>query len=120
MTNLVLGQVAFFDLDAQDDAGVSHHANFNVQVADYSLGYVALAGANRIYFVPKTPGTVTIAISGTSQDGTALPVVTIEYQTAATGGETQATKFVAGPITVKPNDIGVPADPGVDTVTGSL
>lgn len=120
MTNLVLGQVAFFDLDAQDDAGISHHANFNVQVADYSLGYVALLGANRIFFVPKTPGTVTIAITGTSQDGTALPTVTIEYQTVPASGPTQASKFVPGPITVAPSDIATPSDPGVDTVTGSL
>ncbi len=122
MELLAAGQCAFFDLDAQDDATppVSHNASFNVQVADYSLGYVAKQGGSRIFFVPKVPGMVNVVITGTSQDGTALPTVTITYQTSSAPPPQQATHFVPGPITVTSINIGTPADPGVDNVSGSL
>ncbi len=122
METLVAGQCAFFDLDAQDDATppVSHNANFTVQVADYSLGYVAKQGGSRIFFVPKQVGTVNVLISGTSADGTPLPTVTITYQTSAIPPVQQATHLVVGPQTIGPVNIGTPGDPGVDNVTGSL
>lgn len=122
MENLIAGQCAFFDLDAQDDATppVSHNANYSVQVADYSLGYVAKQGGSRIFFVPKQPGTVNVVISGTSQDGTPLPMVTVTFQTSAAPPPDQATHFVTGPITATQINIGTPGDPGVDNVTGSL
>ncbi len=120
MTNLIAGQVAFFDiLGAQDDGGVNRPATFAVKVADYTLGYVALSGGTRVYFVPKLVGATSITISSKNQSGGSLPDITMDFTTADLPSP-QATHLVLSGLTVAAADITTPIDPGNDTVTGSL
>ncbi len=121
-TPIPAGQVAFIEIDTQDDAGISHHSSFSVKSLDYPHMYVVLRGATRIYFVGKDPtftGTVTVQLSATNANGVVLPVVTLDF---SFGGVVPpaATHIVPGPITVVPSDIGVPPDPGSDTITGNV
>lgn len=121
MTTVPVGSNARFVLTAKDDAGVGHNASYSAQISDTAIGYIAKVGSGDIFMVAKAPGTVNIVISGTSQNGTALPVVTVEYTVPGGGGETQATHFETGDITVQANNVGTPPEtPGVDTVTGSI
>jgi len=120
MTNVPLGSNAFFDLSAKDAAGVPHSATYSATISDTAVGYIAKQGSARIFMVAKAAGTVNIVISGTSQDGTALPIVTVEYTVPTAGGETQADHFEASTPSVQANDITTPPDPGVATVTGSV
>jgi len=92
MTNVPLGSNAFFDLSAKDAAGVPHSATYSATISDTAVGYIAKQGSARIFMVAKAAGTVNIVISGTSQDGTALPIVTVEYTVPTAGGETQAKR----------------------------
>lgn len=122
-TSIPSGQVAFFDLDVQNAAGVSHHAAFAVKSLDYLNLYVALQGASRIYAVPKTPGfagNVSIQISGTAPDGTALPAVTVDFALGTVAPPPDPLHIQLSAITTKPSDFTVPGDPGSDTITGSL
>ncbi len=120
MTNLTVGQNAFFDLSAQDDASVPHNASYSAQISDVSVGYIAKVGAGRIYMVSKTPGTVNVVVSGTSANGTPLPTVTVEYTVTPASTEPQATHFVTSTPSVQANDITTPAETASDTVTGTV
>lgn len=121
MTTVPLGSNAKFVLSAKDDAGVGHNASYSAQISDTAVGYIAKVGSGDIYMVAKAAGVVNIVITGTSQDGTPLPALTIEYTVPGGGGETQATHFETGDITVSANNIGTPPEvPGQDTVTGSV
>ena len=122
-TSIPSGQVAFFDLDIQNGAGVSHHAAFSVKSLDYTNLYVALQGASRIYAVPKTAGftgNVSIQLIATAPDGTVLPTVTVDFSLGSTPPPPDPLHLVVGPIATKDVDITVPGDPGSDTITGSL
>lgn len=117
-TSLLPSQAARFNLGAQDNSGTGRPASFSVKVADYSLGYVFAQG-NQIYFVPKALGSTSITVSGTANDGTALPPLSFDFVTAM-APPPEATHFTADGIQVLNQDITTPADPGSDTVTGSL
>ncbi len=122
-TSIPSGQVAFFDLDVQNGAGVSHHAAFSVKSLDYVNLYVALRGASRIYAVPKVAGftgNVSVQISGTAPDGTVLPAVTVDFALGSPPPPPDPLHLVVGAITVVNADFTNPPDPGADTITGSL
>jgi hypothetical protein len=118
MTSMTLGQEAVFALAAKDNTDVDRPVSFSITVTNYAAIYVQVAG-NTVHVVSKGVGTGNAVISGHSQDGTALPDLTMEF-TVGPVPIPQATHFVAGSVTVKNSDITTPADPGTDTVTGTL
>lgn len=72
-----------------------------------------------LHCVPKKAGTVSITVSGHSADGTPLPSLTFDF-TISNPPVPQADHFVLGSPTVKGQDTTTPADPGTDTVVGTV
>jgi hypothetical protein len=118
-TSLLPNQCGRFSLGAADAGGAARPATFAVKIADSSLGYVALQSGNQVWYVPKGVGVTTITISGASADGTALTPVSMQF-TTATPPPPQASTFTESAVEIRGQDITTPADPGSDTVTGSL
>ena len=118
---MTTGQEAVFDLSAADDLTppVQRPAGFSAQVDNYPVAYIALQGGNHLHVVAKTVGTVNVTINGHSDDGTALPPLSLQFVISAPPVP-QATHFVATTPAVKGTDITTPADPGTDTVTGTV
>lgn len=119
MTTLLTTQEAIFDISAAQTDGISRAAAFSATVSDYSTAYVALVGANHIHCVSKKAGTVTVTVSGHSQDGTALPPITKDF-TFNTPPSPQADHFITTDPSVRNTDTITPQDPGTDTVTGTV
>lgn len=118
MTEFLINQQAKFSLAAKDADGIDRPAGFSVTTSDYSIAYVAIDGSNWIHVVPKAPGSVTVTVTGHSQDGTAMTPLTLEF-TIDPLPTPQATHFEAGE-PVLDSLIIVPPDPGTDTATGNL
>jgi hypothetical protein len=119
MTTLLTNQEAVFNVQAFDDSNAAKPAGFSAKVSGYPGAYVAIVGSNNIHFVAVNPGTYTVTVTGHSQDGTALPTLTLDF-TVNTPPVPQATHLVLSDPVVGNKSIVTPADPGTDTVTGNV
>lgn len=119
MTTLLTNQEATFNVGATDDLNNAKPAAFTAQVSGYPGAYVALVGSNQLHFVAKVAGTFTVTITGHSQDGTALPTLTLDF-TVNVPPVPQATKLTVTDPIVSNQSIVTPADPGNSTVTGNV
>lgn len=108
-----------FSVSAMGGDGSPKSAAFAAQVTNYPGAYLAVVGTNQLHFVARDPGSYTVTIGGHSQDGTPLPNITIDFEVSAPPIP-QATALVASTPTVKAQDITTPADPGTNTVTGTV
>lgn len=120
-TSLQINQEAIFSITSNGADESPRPAGFSATINPYSVAYVAAAptGGGNLHVVGKTVGTCTLTISGHSQDGTSLPDLSLDFNLTAIPVP-QATHFVAGSIAVGDQGITTPADPGTDTITGSL
>ena len=119
MTNILTTEEAVFSISATGADGTAKPAAFAAQVSGYPGAYIAIVGANNLHFVANDPGDYTVTIGGHSADGTALPDLTLDFHVAAPPVP-QATALVASTPAVRTKDLVTPADPGTNTVTGSV
>lgn len=107
------------NISATGADGSPKPAAFAAQVTGYPGAYIAVVGNNQLHFVAREPGDYSVTIGGHSQDGTELPVTTIDFHVDAPPIP-QATSLVASTPTVSAQNITTPADPGTNTVTGTV
>lgn len=120
LTTLDITQRAKFPFYSKGSDGAARPCGYSVKTSDYSVAYAAVDGSGWIHIVPKTIGTVTVTISGHSQDGTAMTPLSLDFSVTPVPVP-QADHFEIGTIEVMgPLAPQSPADPGTDTVTGTL
>jgi len=100
-------------------------ATVSATVDDYTSAYVAdlpsSANATRYALVPRASlgagvvKTVTVTIHATSQDGTAIPPTTQQFQVSGAAPPPQATQLTLAAPTIGSG--GLPADPGSPSAT---
>ena len=120
-TPLTTDQEAVFSVAGYDDSvpPAQKPVSGTAIVSGYPGAYVARVGQNELHFVAQQPGSYTVTINATSQDGTALPVVTLDF-TVTAPPVPQATHVTATDPIVKNKDITTPGDPGSNTVSFSV
>lgn len=118
-TSLLTTEEAVVNISATGADGSPKPAAFAAQVTNYPGAYIAVVGNNQLHFVARAAGDYTVTIGGHSQDGTELPTTTIDFHVAEPP-VAQATSLVASDPTVRAQDITTPADPGTNTVTGTV
>lgn len=122
------GLNASFQLQAQDDSGVSHPATGTATIDNYASAFVAQTASGNFFLIqPKiimTPGqatitvTVTFACSDTSS-GAALPSLSVSVNLVAPPPPTPATHLVATSAPVRGVGSNL-TDPGSGTISVSL
>ncbi len=117
-TQLIVGQCASFPFTSKGSDGTVRPCSFVLHTSNYPVGCVNYDGAG-IAVRAKSVGSFDVTISGHSQNLTQMTPTVLSYTVVLPPDPTQADHFEIGDVFIS-DGFAKPADPGSDTVTGTI